>query len=333
MKIGKKITILFLAVLASGNLISWGVWGHKHISHAAVFALPQEMTSFFYNHIDYITEESVVPDIRKYTMNDKAEFTKHFIDIEGFEKTNIDSFPKTIKEATTKYGDVTLQKYGILPWHIQDMMGKLTKAFEHKNKTEILFIAGDLAHYLADANMPLHTSINHNGQLTDQKGIHGFWESQLPEMFGNKYNFNVGKAEFINDIDAEIWKIIKNSHALADELLLIERNTKATFDKDKIYKKTADGNLAKTKYKDQIYSKEYAEAFHTAMNGMVEKQLRHSIKDISNFWFTAWVNAGKPNLAEMDSGEVTQSNQKNLKKELKLMEKGQLIPLDILREY
>jgi hypothetical protein len=48
------------------------------------------------------------------------------------------------------------------------MMEKLTQAFKEKRKSEILFIAADLGHYIADAHMPLHTD-NHDGQLTDQK--------------------------------------------------------------------------------------------------------------------------------------------------------------------
>jgi ribose 5-phosphate isomerase len=67
-----------------------------------------------------------------------------------------------------KYDDKFLSKNGTLPWHIQDMMEKLTQAFKEKRKSEILFIA-DLGHYIADAHMPLHTSDNHDGQLTDQR--------------------------------------------------------------------------------------------------------------------------------------------------------------------
>jgi hypothetical protein len=44
-----------------------------------------------------------------------------------------------------------------------------TQAFKEKRKSEILFIAADLGHYIADAHMPLHTSDNHDGQLTDQR--------------------------------------------------------------------------------------------------------------------------------------------------------------------
>lgn len=315
-------------------LFAWGVWGHQHINHAAVFALPEEMRPFFYNHIDFITEESVVPDLRKYTLKDKAENPRHFIDLEDFKISSIDSFPQTMGEAMAMYDEKTLQKSGILPWYIQEMMEKLSKAFKAKRKTEILFLAADLGHYLGDANMPLHTSHNHDGQLTNQKGIHGFWESQIPELFGNDYNFKVNDAVFIGDVTSESWKIIKYAHSFADTLLLIERNLKNSFAKDKIHKTDAKGNIIKNKYGQPTYSFEYAQAYHSALGGMVESQMRKSVQDIANFWFTAWINAGKPNLDELDPPELTEDNHKQYKKEMKLLQKeGKLFGFKVENEY
>ena len=165
---------------------AWGVWGHEHINRAAIFALPEEMRFFFYNHADFITQEATVPDLRKYTMGDKTEGPRHYIDIEDYKIGPIDSFPRTMKEAKERFYEKDMQSNGILPWHIQEMMEKLTAAFRNNRRNEILFLAGDLGHYIGDAHMPLHTSSNHDGQLTNQKGIHSFWESQLPEYFGDR---------------------------------------------------------------------------------------------------------------------------------------------------
>jgi hypothetical protein len=274
-----------------------------------------------------------VPDIRKYTINDKPEFARHYIDIEAFENTPFDSLPRTMKEAIAKYDDKTLQKNGILPWYIQEMMVKLTKAFKDKRKTDILFLSADLGHYLADANMPLHTSLNHDGQLTDQKGIHGFWESQLPETFGDSYNFKVPAATYVNDITAATWSIVKQSHQLADTLLLIERNLKAAFPKDKIYRTDSAGAVYKNTFGQPVHSFEYAQAFHTAMKGMVQQQMRHAVKDIADFWYTAWVNAGKPDLNELDPAALTKSNRKKYKKELQLINNGKLFGFKTTNEY
>src|SRR3954471_21730161 len=118
----RSIICLILVSSSISLLYGWGMYGHQHINHAAVFALPEDMRFFFYNHIDFVTEESTVPDLRKYTINDRAEGPRHFINIEGMETMPIDSLPRTMKDAMAKYDEKALQKMGILPWYIQDMM-------------------------------------------------------------------------------------------------------------------------------------------------------------------------------------------------------------------
>jgi hypothetical protein len=322
-----------VAVAGSSLLVSWGTWGHQHINHAAVFALPEGMRSFFYNHIDFITEESVIPDVRKYTISDKAEFARHYIDMESFQTGAADTLPQTMKSATARYDAKFLDKNGILPWYMMEMMQKLTKAFQDKKKAEILFLAADLGHYLGDASMPLHTSLNHDGQLSGQKGIHAFFESQLPEQFGSSYNFYTGDALYIKDVQADIWRIINQSHQLADTLLLVESRLKSSFDTGKIYMKDTAGNIIKNKYNQPVHSYEYAKAFHDALNGMVQKQLRLAVSNTANFWYTAWVNAGSPSLNEMDEPSLTARNRKNFRKDYKRWKKGGLFGFKIDTEF
>ncbi|MEP6596355.1 MAG: zinc dependent phospholipase C family protein, partial [Ginsengibacter sp.] len=290
-----------------------------------------EMRTFFYNHIDFITEESVVPDIRKYTINDKMEFARHYIDIEDFDIA-VEDFPKTMKEAIVKFDSAFLQKNGMLPWYIQTITDKLTKSFKNKNKTEILFLAADLGHYIADAHMPLHTSSNHDGQVTNQKGIHSFWESQLPELFGDTYNFYIGKARFINNITDETWRIIKHSNQLADTLLLTEKKVHESFPKEKIYKTDSNKNILKNQYSQPVHTVEYAKKYHSALKGMVENQMRSAIMATANYWYTAWVNAGKPDLTSLDSEDLTNRNEKHLKEDMKAWTKGKITNLKIQSE-
>jgi hypothetical protein len=325
-------TVLFFCLIGTiGILTSWGTFGHEHINHSAVLALPKPLQLFFYNHIDYITQESTVPDLRKYTLNDKAERPRHFIDLENY--GIVDSIPKSATEAHKKYDTEFMAKNGSLPWYIQEMMIKLTKAFKEKRKTEILFLAADLGHYIGDANMPLHTSINHNGQLTDQKGIHALWEAQIPEMFGNNYHFNVEKARYIDDIEAETWQIILQAHQLVEPLLLADKNLRNTMLMDNIFVIDSQKNTTKNKFNDLIFKKEYVQKFNESLNGMVEKQMRKAIQNTTDFWFTAWVNAGKPDLSDLDTEELTQSNQKNLRKELNTLKKGKLLRVKNENEF
>ena len=328
----RKISFLLLLILGSISLVyAWGSWGHKHISRAAVFALPESMRSFYYNHIDFITESAVVPDLRKYVINDKMEGPRHFVDIEDFGNIPLDAFPKTTKEAYAKYDSTFLNKTGYLPWYIQNLTEKLTQAFKKKNKSEILFISAELSHYVADAHMPLHTSSNYDGQKTNQKGVHALWESMLPQMFGEAYNFKTEPAKYINDIPVESWRIIAQSHSLVDTLLAVEKKVRNNFTPENMYKKDDAGKTVMF-YNSPVFSDEYAKQFHTELNGMVEQQLRLSIYNVACFWYTAWVNGGSPDLTAMDDPKLTKQNRKNYKRELKAWNNGKVLNLSLERE-
>lgn len=330
----KIISTLIIVLLVTGSvsvLFAWGEWGHKHINRAAVFALPDGMIKFYYNHIDFITESAVVPDLRRGVLNDKAEPPRHYIDIEDFGNIPIESFPKTTKEAYQKWDSAFLNKTGYLPWYIQNLEEKLTQAFKKRSKSEILFISAEIGHYVADAHMPLHTSSNYNGQLTNQKGVHALWESTLPQQFGNDFNFKVEKAKLITDIAAETWNMIAQSHALVSPLLKTEKQNRDAFDKEKLYKKDNSGKLVLS-YNQPVFSDEYARSFNVALNGMVEQQLRLSIRDVADYWYTAWVNAGSPELLSLDDAHLTKQNAKNFKKEYKAWNKGRLLNLSNERE-
>lgn len=315
-------------LLISGSVsiaFAWGRWGHKHISRAAIFALPDGMQKFYYNHIDFITESAVIPDLRRALLNDKNEPPRHFIDIENF-KTPISDLPRSLKEAFEKYDSSFLNRNGYLPWYIETLTEKLTYAFKKKDKSEILFLSAELSHYIADAHMPLHTSSNYNGQFTGQKGIHSLWESALPEIFGNSYNFKTPLAKYIENIPEETFKMIEQSHSLVDTVLEKDKEVRSHFTAESMYKKDSNGKTVMF-YSSPVFSKEYETAFNKALDGMVERQLQLSIYDVACYWYTAWVNGGEPDLISMDDPHLTKQNKKNYKIELKAWEKGKLLNL------
>jgi len=331
---------IFAVVFAAGLLccsifivLGWGVWGHEHINKAAVLALPREMGLFFYDHSDFITTESTVPDVRKHTLNDRTEGSRHYIDLEWYNYKGRADMPKTMSEAIAKYGKDSLLKYGILPWYIQDMMVKLTDAFRNKRKTEILFLAADLGHYIADANMPLHTSLNHDGELTGQVGIHAFWEAQLPELFGKNYNLYTGEAHYIKNIEKAAWDIVDSSHNLVNSLLLIEGKMRKDNPQDKQYMTGAEGKPLKNKYGQPIHAYEYAHVYHELLNGMVEEQMKAAIIFTADFWYTAWVNAGKPDLSGLDPERIAERNKALYEEDVRAWEKGKVIGIRSDKEY
>jgi hypothetical protein len=181
--------------------------------------------------------------------------------------------------------------------------------------------------------MPLHTTSNYDGQETNQKGIHSFWEAHLPELFGKGYSYNVGDAVYIEDLREEIWKIIISSHQLIDTLLITEKKLREIYPSDKVYLQDTGGLVLKNKFNQPIHSQEYAKQYHMLLNGMVEKQLLKAIKSTANFWYTAWVNAGKPDLTSLDPAKLSKDNQNALKSEIKLYKQGKLKDLESEKEF
>lgn len=286
-----RIFLMVLIVSVPISSYCWGFWAHKQINRLAVFTLPPEMIEFYKYNIEYITEHAVDPDKRRYAMEGEAQ--KHFIDLDHFCTFPCDSFPRDWNAAVETYSEDSLQAYGIVPWVIEQYCYRLTKAFEARDGKKILKYSADLGHYIGDSHVPLHTTENYNGQLTNQKGIHGFWESRLPELFNADYDFFVGKASYISDINSFVWENILLAHGKMETVLLEERKLDASYSTDQKYSFETRGQSTV-----RTYSESYSKAYHVALNGMVEKHMQLSIKHVGDLWFTCWVNAGQPNLNE-----------------------------------
>lgn len=276
------VSLLTIAMVCG----SWGFYAHIRINYLSVFTLPPGLNPFYKKNIKYISDHAVDPDKRRYA--DTAEAARHYLDVEMYEK-HIDSIPFKWEDALKKYGWTKLNKNGILPWQIQKSYYKLVNAFKEKDSLKILIYSAYLGHYIADAHVPLHTTQNHNGQLTNQIGIHAFWESRLPELYAKRYNYVVGPARYIENPLKEAWRMVKNTHTMVDTVLTFEKNLSKTFP---AYRKYSFGKRNSVVTRE--YAAAYSEAYHDSMDNMVERQMRSAILLIGSYWYTAWIDAGQP---------------------------------------
>ncbi|MDX2361623.1 MAG: zinc dependent phospholipase C family protein [Crocinitomicaceae bacterium] len=291
------LPILLGAGQADVTQKKWGFFGHKRINRIATFTLPPEMFGFYKEHLEYITEHAVDPDKRRYAVDGEAQ--RHYIDIDHYVHSGDDPFeivPRGWKDAVKKFSEDTLQAYGIVPWHISVMKYRLQRAFESQNVDLILKYSADIGHYIGDAHVPLHTTENYNGQMTDQKGIHGLWESRLVEINSENYDYFVGKAEYIKHIGNFIWDAVEDSHRAVDSVLQIERDVTNDMDPDKKYSFEQRGTVTTS-----VYSYEFSQEYHKRMNGMVERRLKAAINAVGSIWYTAWVDAGQPDLSSLQN--------------------------------
>jgi len=299
--------VVLLPVLLSIGVIQdqskWGFYGHKRINRMAVFTLPPAMFGFYKEHLEYLTEHAVDPDKRRYAV--EGEAAKHFIDLDHYYKPGENPYevvPNEWKLAVEKFTEDTLQAYGIVPWNIVWMKYSLQKAFETGNVDLILKYSADIGHYIADAHVPLHTTENYNGQMSGQYGIHGLWESRLVEINAEDYDYFVGKCTYKTSVLDFAWNAVKGSHTALDSVLRIEKQLTAEFASDKKYSYEQRG-----KVNTRVYSYEFSQEYHARMNGMVERRMREAIISVGSIWYTAWVDAGQPDLNSLKNTPVSQA--------------------------
>jgi hypothetical protein len=261
------------------------------INQHAVYILPPPLIHFYKKNILYISEKSVIPDKLRYVNPNEAP--RHYIDIDHYFKGRnpFQHIPIKWNDAVEKFSKDTLLTYGVLPWHIQIIYYNLVKAFKEKNLSEILKYSAYLGHYVADAHVPLHTTENYDGQLTGQKGIHALWESSLPEEYAHSYQFWTGKAILIQNPLEKAWNIIQESHAMVDSVLMMEKYCTKIIGNHQKYGFQQKSNTTK-----KTYSKIFLSCYHNALNRMVERRMKQAILSVSSYWYTAWVDAGMPNL-------------------------------------
>ena len=188
------------------------------------------------------------------------------------------------------YMEDAFSEHGILPYHLLVMQHRLTNAFRQKNAEAIIRVSAEIGHYIGDACVPLHTTSNYNGQLTNQVGIHAFWESRIPELFAvEQFDMVVGTASYIEDPVSFYWDLVLDSHKEVDRVLGLEMELRNSYPADKQF--CFEDRLHQT-VKTQCA--DYAKAYHLAMDKMVEDRFRAAVKALGDAWYTAWVDAGQP---------------------------------------
>ena len=317
----KALLPLLLAALtlAHGSANAWGFFGHRIITQVAVYALPAPLQAFYYRHMAALVSQSTAPDERR--NDDPTEAPKHFIDMDHYSENDpFSRMPRQYDRAVAKFSADTLKKYGTVPWVILETKDLLTEAFRQRDTVGIVKYSAELSHYVGDAYVPLHTTINYDGQLTDQKGLHGLWESQLPEKYITDYKLDGEPAKYVKDPLVATWEALQQSYGFLGE----------TFDRaskiEKVMKPdvrfTFTHRYGKT---SRRYSDAFAAEYEKGVGGMVDYRLKGAPTLVASLWLTAWQDAGKPDLSTlMTPAKPTKEEKEKLGTELMAWKKNTL---------
>lgn len=287
--VGSLALWFVILLLNPGSVLSWGFWAHKEINKEAISLLPDPLQGFFRQHADSIIQRSIEPDLRRYT--DKEEGSTHYIDIDRYGTFPFPNLPRSYDAAVAKFGKGLVDSNGTVPWRIVTFLNGLTKAFQERDSDAIIFYASNLGHYVADAHVPLHATENYDGQLSGQKGVHARWESGVPERYGSGFHLNPAPAEFIGDPLNTAFDAVLESYQDVDSVLILDREAlKNTPEKDRYVQRTVRGRVVNE------YSDEYYRRYYALLSGMIERRMTAAAHRVASYWYTAWVNAGKPEL-------------------------------------
>lgn len=271
------VTIL-LSILLINNVYSWGDKGHRLIAEKSFDFLPEEMNKFLQLN-DEIIKHCIDPDYRK--EKDRTEGPKHYIDIDFYPHFLEGRVIATLDSTIAVYGDSAVYEMGYLPWATYNTYQKLINAFKAGYRDSIILYASDLAHYVGDGFQPLHACLNYDGQLTNQKGLHSRYEIKmvdryLEELRAEKLSAN---AVILNNIQRRIFDYIAGSNIYAP---LIQNADKFSTDSGFYYNEDKFFQLLwfRTRY-------------------VTIQQMNSSALELASLYYTAWVNAGKPDLTNL----------------------------------
>lgn len=267
--------VITLLLVQSIFVYGWGDKGHKTITLFAMKLIPKQM-NFSEDLKQAIVEHSVDPDKRK--RDDRSEGPKHFIDIDYYKEYMDGKIITSIDTLKKLYDEKTVTREGILPWATENSFSELTKAFKERNKDKIILYASDLAHYVEDGHQPLHATVNYNGQLTDQKGVHSRYEIDMVDD-----NLDAIDSGFITQCPFEvtnltdyIFNYIMESNSYVEMLLSA----------DKYSSGKTDGK----------FNKEYYRLLWLKTKYITINEFNSGALSLANLIYTAWIDAGKPKI-------------------------------------
>ena len=319
----KLVLSLGLAALLLGPAApaarAWGFLGHRVITQVAIYELPAGMQAFYFRHMAELVRLSTAPDERR--NQDPTEGPKHFIDLDHYSEDNpFARVPRVYDEAVGKFSADTLKKYGTVPWVVIETKNKLAAAFSERDTVGIIKYSAELSHYTADAFVPLHTTVNYDGQLTGQTGLHALWESQLPERYLTAYKLNGEEAKVLKDPLASIWGVIQGSYGFLTATYDLESKVSKGFTPQTKY--TFSHRFGKTQRR---YSDAFADAYEKEVGGQVAFLLKGASPMVASMWLTAWQEGGRPDLDKlMAPPKLSKDEKERLTTQLKAWKENNL---------
>jgi len=267
------LAILALCLARPHPALAWGPIAHDIVNTWAILTLPPEIRSFFENNRQFLVEHANDPD--EWIKKDRYERMRSYIYLDKYGVFPYPTLPHGYAHAKEKFGSWRINRDGMLPWQIGEFSLRLTKAMKAGNWEEVKLDAAALAHYVADAHDPLHTTQNFDGQLTLQNGLSARFDIHLLDRYSKFFVMHPESAEKIDDPTEYAFQTCLASNIWVDLIIWSDLRARESL----------------TDYNDEYYDR-----FYNQVGPTVVHEINAAAHDAGSYWYTAWLNAGRPQL-------------------------------------
>jgi hypothetical protein len=274
------LAVVVAVVVAGERPAAWGFDAHRFVTERAIDLLPPAIRPFFVKHRAFIVEHSIDPDLWR-TAGFTEEPPQHFLDLDAYGAAPFDALPRERDAAIAKFGRDMVQKNGLLPWRVEEMHGRLVRAFgdvkaeRGYGRENVTFLSAVISHYVGDAHVPFHAVLNYDGQLTNQHGLHSRFESQLFERYRKELRIRPVPTRLTTTPRAFIFDTLVTSASLVDPLLAADKDAIGSGD---------------------VYDRAYYGRFYAKARPTLERRLSEAIAAVAAVITHAWEEGGKPAL-------------------------------------
>jgi hypothetical protein len=267
------LVVLALCLGRPELALGWGPTAHDIVDTWAIQVLPPEIRSFFENNRQFLVEHANDPD--EMMKKDRYERMRHYIYLDKYGAFPYLALPHDYGHAKEVFNSWRINRDGVLPWQIGEFSLRLTKSMKEGNWEEVKLNAAALAHYVADAHDPLHTTQNFDGQLTLQTGLLARFDIHLFDRYSKLFIMHPDDAVKIDDPTEYAFQTCLASNVWVNLILWSDLRAR-------------DGSTD--------YNEDYYDRFYNQVGPTVVEEINAAAHDAGSYWYTAWLNAGRPQL-------------------------------------
>jgi len=210
---------------------AWGLAAHRWVAIRAAELVRARCPALVDGRPSVLPDAAVEPDTVQKRRDGRREAVRHFMNLDHYGPPPFRDLPRQRRAAEARFGWQTIEREGTLPWSGAAVARELRDEFRRGDLAAARVTAGHLAHYAADATMPLHATANHDGQLTGQRGIHRRFEASLVDGDLDEYTRRSWKVPARRAIAPEgaagaLFAALEQSYARAGRVLAADRDAR-----------------------------------------------------------------------------------------------------------